>query len=628
MRKLSIENALNIIINTLCACNCIFILFSVYTQYFDNYRSLSIYLTFLLISIYFIFALKDIKNNNYILFFMDLLFVLLSLIVGLYAIINTYDILARAGQPTQIETIFGIIIIILVLEATRRYVGLPLVILSIILLLHTFYGRYMPSLFIHQGFSLERISSQMYSSLSGIFGLPMKVMYKYVALFIIFGSLLDIAGGINFFMNLAMAISGRFRGGMAKISVVASSIMGSISGSAVANVAATGSLTIPSMKNKGYNPVFAASVESTASTGGQLMPPIMGAAAFLMADFLNIQYVEVCLVALYPAILYFIVIFLSIHFYACKHNLMGEDKENIPNVLGALKKESLLSLPIIVIIFVLAIGYSPVRAVYCAIATLILVSYLIKREFFITPSKFIKALIKAGKNSLLVGMASACAGIILGSLMLTGLGAKLSSILIQLSGGNLLFLLFLAMIASIILGMGMTTTVCYIILATLVGPALIQLGVIPIIAHLYIFYFGMLSMITPPVAMAVYAASAISDVDPNKAGWFTFKMAIPIFLIPYFFVYNPGMALIGEYSEIVIAIITSLIGVSLVTSGIMGYLLSGLNIIMRLLLITGGVLLFHGGNITDLIGISISLFGLTIYTINYIMNKKQKALLS
>ena len=598
----------------LCAGCCIFILFNVYTMYFNDLTSLSTYLTFLLAGTFLILAQKDRKKKKNTIFFFDCLYIILSIVVGSYGAVNAGSILARAGSPTMLEIALGIVAIFLVLEATRRFVGLPLVILSLVLLTYTYFGRYFPSLFIHPGFSLDRISAQMYSSLQGIFGLPMKVMFKYVALFIIFGSLLEMAGGIDFFMNLAMAVSGRYKGGVAKIAVLSSALMGSMSGSAVANVATTGSLTIPTMIKKGYEPRFAVAVESLASTGGQLMPPVMGAAAFLMADFLNISYITVCIAALFPAILFFCTVFLSIHFYASKSNLVGVDKESLPKVGEVIKKQGFLLLPIIVIVGVLAIGYSPIKAVYCAIITVIIVSYFSKsKEFHITPVKFLQALVKAGRGGLTVGMASACAGIILGTFLLTGLGAKVSSILVTLSGGNLLVLLVLSMVASIIFGMGVTTTVCYIILATLVAPALIQLGVIPIVGHLFIFYFGMLSMITPPVAMAVFAASALANTNPTKAGFFTWKMALPIFFIPYFFVYDPGLALIGSPLTIIWTVLSSLIGISSISVGLVGYLRSSLSIYYRILLVVGGFCLIHGGILTDCIGVSLLFVTLLIY---------------
>ena len=615
-KRLEAELPLAKVVDYLSAGCCMFILFSVYTMHFNDLVSLSVYLTFLLAVTFILLAHEDKATKKNVRVFLDCLYIILSIIVGLYSAINANAILARAGSPTEIETALGLVTIFLVLEATRRFVGIPLVILSLVLLVYTFFGRYFPSVFIHPGFSFDRISAQMYSSLQGIFGLPMKVMFKYVALFIIFGSLLEMAGGIDFFMNLAMAVSGRFKGGLAKIAVLSSALMGSISGSAVANVATTGSFTIPSMIKKGYDPKFAAAVESLASTGGQLMPPVMGAAAFLMADFLNIGYFSVCIAALFPAILYFTTVFLTIHFYASKSNLMGEDKKSLPKVGEVLTKQGFLLLPIIVIVVVLAMGYSPIKAVYCAIVTVIAVSYLSKnKKFHITPVRFLEALVKAGRSGLMVGLASACAGIILGTFLLTGLGTKVSSTLITLSGGNLLVLLILSMVASIIFGMGVTTTVCYIILATLVAPALIQLGVIPIVGPLFIFYFGMLSMLTPPVAMAVYTASAIANTEPNKTGFLTWKMALPIFSIPYFFIYEPGLALIGNPLSIMWTLLTSLIGISSISAGLVGYIKSPLSPYYRVLLMAGGFCLVHGSILTDSIGFILLAVVVLVYVV-------------
>ena len=588
------------------ACSSAFVLFSVYTMYFNDLTALATYLTFLLVIVYLNLAQKDWKDGRIFTFCVDWIAIVLSLLVGIYSAVNAQSILERVGAPEPYEVVFGIIAVVLVLEATRRFVGLALLILSLCLLFYTYFGRHFPSLFIHPGFSLKRISAQMYFSLNGIFGLPLNVMLKYVALFVIFGSLLEVAGGIGFFMNLAMGITGRYCGGLAKIAVISSAFMGSISGSAVANVVTTGTLTIPSMIRKGYDRKMAASVEAFASTGGQLLPPVMGAAAFLIADFLNMSYAQVCVASLWPAILYFAICFLNIHFYALKNDLKGEEPEKLPRVWEVLKKDGLLLLPIITIVVVLAMGYSAIKAVYFAIVIIVVVSYLSKNEENrITPRRFYEAIARAGGVGVSIGIASASAGIILGTFLLTGIGAKISSVLIELSGGNLFILLVLSMIASIIFGMGVTTTVCYIILATLVAPSLIQLGVEPILAHLFIFYFGMLSMITPPVAMAVYAASAIAHSDPTETGWFTWKMAIPIFFIPYFFVYSPGMAMIGDPPRIIWTMLTSFVGISAVSAGMVGYLTRRLEMRFRALLVVGGFGLFHGGILTDAVGILI-----------------------
>jgi len=444
----------------------------------------------------------------------------------------------------------------------------------------------------------------MYLTLSGIYGLPLKVMFDYIVLFIVFGAFLEVTGGISLFINLSMALMGRYTGGQGKIAVIASGLMGMISGSAVANVATVGTFTIPAMKKSGYDSTFAGAVESIASTGGQLMPPVMGAAAFVMAEYIEIPYATICLRAAIPAVIYYFILGLNIHFYAQRKGLYGLPKEELPKLRDVLRKQGLLLLSLVAIILALVLGYSPTMAALSGLAVILIVCW-VRPESRLTWTKVYKALHSSGMAGVQVGVASASAGIILGVFMLTGLGTKIASVLIQISGGSVLFLLIISMLTSIAFGMGMPTTPCYILLATLVGPALTDMGVPKLLAHLFLFYFGMLSMITPPVAMAAYAAAAIAGDSFYRTGFLAWRMALPIFIIPYFFIYYPGLALMGSWDHVLTSVFAAVIGLTACSIALTGYFRGELHLWERTILLLGGLGLIHKGVITDIIGITI-----------------------
>lgn len=578
----------------------LFVIFSVSTRYFSSMENLGIYLASILSLT---FLTKPLSTRR-IIRAIDYFLVVISFIIGFYSFFFAEEIAGRIGESTSLDTILGVFAIIIVLEATRRVAGLVIVSLCLLFLGYAYFGNYFPELIATKGFSIERISSTMYLTLSGIYGIPLKVMFDYIVLFIVFGALLEATGGISFFLNLAISLGGRFTGGLAQIAVISSGLMGMISGSAVANVATTGSFTIPSMKKGGYDPNFAGAVESVASTGGQLMPPIMGAAAFVMADYIEIPYANVCLRALLPALMYYFILGLNVYLYAKQRGLYGAPKSEIPKVGVVLKKQGLLLFPIVTLISSLILGYSPTMAALSGMVILLIICWF-KPETRITWSKAYNALYKTGIAGVQVGIAASAAGIILGVFMLTGLGNKIASVLIQISGGSVLILLVISMLTSIIFGMGMPTTPCYIILATLIGPALTDMGIPKILAHLFLFYFGMLSMITPPVAMAAYAAAAISDGSFYKTGFLAWKMGLPIFIIPYFFVYYPGFTLMGNLWDILFSIFCASLGLSASTIAINGFLREDLHLWERAILLLGGLGLIHKSLITDLLGIFI-----------------------
>jgi TRAP transporter 4TM/12TM fusion protein len=579
----------------------LFVVFAVSTRYFSGMESLGVYLAMVLVLT---FLSKPLSKTNIVLRSLDYLLAVASIAVGFYSFFFAEGIANRVGDSTFLDLALGVSAILIVLEATRRVAGLAIVFLCLFFLGYAYFGNYFPELIATKGFSVERISSTMYLTLSGIYGLPLKVMFDYIILFIVFGAFLEVTGGITLFINLSMALMGRFTGGQGKIAVIASGLMGMISGSAVANVATVGTFTIPAMKKSGYDKTFAGAVESIASTGGQLMPPVMGAAAFVMADYIGVPYATICLRAAIPAVIYYFILGLTIHFYAQRHRLYGLPKAELPQLGEVLRNQGLLMLSLVAIIAGLVLGYSPTMAALSGLAVLLIVCW-VKPESRLTWKKVYQALHSSGMAGVQVGVTSASAGIILGVFMLTGLGTKIASVLIQISGGSVLVLLIISMLTSIAFGMGMPTTPCYILLATLVGPALISMGVDKVLAHLFLFYFGMLSMITPPVAMAAYTAAAISGDSFYRTGFLAWRMALPIFILPYFFVYYPGLALMGSWSAICSAVFSALVGLTACCIGLTGYFRGELRYWERGVLLLGGLSVIHKSLVTDIVGVVI-----------------------
>jgi TRAP transporter 4TM/12TM fusion protein len=439
-------------------------------------------------------------------------------------------------------------------------------------------------------------------SKNGLFGVPMRVTANFIYLFIAFGAFYEISGGTAFFIDLASALFGKLRGGPAKVSVAVSGMMGTISGSAVANTVTTGTLTIPLMKRIGFEPHVAGAVEAAASTGGQLMPPVMGAAAFIMAEYLGVAYIEVCKAALIPAILYFLAIYSVVHFYSLKIGIKGLPENEIPSLRVVFRDKWMFTVPLVVLIAILIDGYSPRVAVLLSLAATVVMSFF-RKESRMTPSKILEALAKAGYNSVMVVGACATAGIVIGVVLLTGMSGKITALVITLSAGSLFLALPIVMFAAVLFGMGLPTVVCYVLLAATVAPSLVDLGVIPIAAHLYIFYFGMLCMVTPPVSFAAYAGAAIANADPMKTGWTAWTFALAGFLLPYMFVYNNSLLLMGSVINISFAVLTAAIGVICLGSGIIGFFLEKTSAVERLLLFAAALLLIKTGFITDITGL-------------------------
>lgn len=594
-----------------------FSLFQIYTGVFGQYTAYiqrTVHLGFALVLIFLLFPGSKKGNKKKVSFF-DYILVLLSIVVCSYWPIF-YDVLVQqVGGIALPQIIIGGLGILLVLEASRRAVGLPITIIAVVFMLYAVFGQVMPGMLAHRGLSLEQLVNTMFFTTEGILGTPLQVSSTYIFLFLLFGAFLVQTGVGNYFNDLAIAIAGRRIGGPAKVAIFSSALGGTISGSSVANVVQSGSYTIPMMKRLGYHKNFAGAVEAAASTGGQIMPPVMGAAAFLMVEFAGVPYWDIAKAAVIPATLYFSGIWIMTHFEAKKLGLLGLPKESIPLKKEVFKKIYLLS-PILAIIYLLSAGFSIERAALIGIVFTILVS-LFRKDTRITPAKFVLALIEGARTALGVAAATACAGIIVGVVTKTGLGLKLGNGLVGIAISvadspelQLFLTLFFTMVTSIILGMGSPTTANYIITSTIALPAILAINeqlefAIPILAaHMFVFYFGIVADITPPVALAAFAASGISGGDPIKAGFNASKLAIAAFIIPYMFVFQPQLLMIEtSFLEVVWIIFTAITGMVAIGAGLIGYWYRKISWIERMIALVAGLLLIYPESISDFIGL-------------------------
>ncbi|UOE56819.1 TRAP transporter permease [Bacillus sp. CMF12] len=587
-----------------------FSLFHLYTGVFGMLTAQlqrSIHLGFALALIFLLFpARKKDRGRNHKVAWYDIILAILGIAVGAYWPLFIDEIVMRAGRLTEIDFYVGLIAVLLVLEATRRAVGLPITIIAVIFLAYAMFGPYMPAFLAHRGLDLERLVQTMFFTTEGILGTPLGVSATFIFLFLLFGSFLVKTGVGQYFNDLAVSIAGKRTGGPAKVAIFSSALQGTISGSSVANVVTSGSFTIPMMKKLGYKKEFAGAVEATASTGGQIMPPIMGAAAFLMVEFIGggITYWDIAKAAAIPALLYFAGVWIMTHFEAKRVGLRGLKDEEMPNRKEVLKKIYLL-LPILAVIILLMSGMSVIRAALWSIVITVAVS-MISKETRIGFRDAIDALVDGARTALGVAAATAAAGIIVGVVVKTGLGLKMANGLLDLSGGLLIPTLMLTMVAAIILGMGSPTTANYVITSTIAAPAIILLGVPDLSAHLFVFYFGIVADVTPPVALAAFAAAGVSGGDPIKTGVTASKLAIGAFIIPYMFVLSPELLMIDTtWYYLIWVVFTALAGMMAIGAGVIGYWLRKLNIFERLLGIAGGLLLIYPEGVTDIVGLVI-----------------------
>ncbi len=513
-----------------------------------------------------------------------------------YFVANSKSIINRAVRINKLEVWLGVIGILVLAECCRRVTGIPILVVAGAFIVYSF----------AIGKSLRIIIYNLFYTTNGVIGTPIGVCSTYIVLFIIFGAFLEATGIADFFISCANSLAGAASGGPAKVAVISSALCGMVSGSSVGNTVTTGSVTIPMMKKTGYEGEFAGAVEAAASTGGQIMPPIMGAAAFLMAEMVGVPYSSIVIKAILPAVLYFIGIFLMVHLRAQRLGLKGIPKENLPKAKQILPNIYLL-LPLGVLIYLIVAGYTMSRAAIIATLLCIVVS-LFDKEHRMNPSKFLDALATGARNTLSIAVACGIAGIIAGVVTMTGLGQVFISAIVGVSNGHLMIALVLTMLCCIVLGMGVPTTATYIIMATTCAPILTTgMGLNAIPANMFVFYFGIVADITPPVALAAYAGSAIAKSDPMRTAFNASKLAIAAFLIPYMFCLNPAMLLIDTNPmEFVIIIITSIIGMYAISAALEGFMLTPLNPLFRIILAAAGLMLIYPGTVTDIVGIVIT----------------------
>jgi len=523
----------------------------------------------------------------------------------------------RVGvTPSLPDTIFSLLFILGVLEMGRRTTGLTLTLIAVLFIFYGHFGEYMPGILQHKGYSWPRLLTYLFS-LDGILSIPVFASAHYIFLFILFGAFLEASGAGRFFVDFARSIAGGRRGGPAKVSIVSSAMIGTASGSSVANVVVDGVFNIPLMKASGFKSNVAGAIEAMNSAGGQLVPPVMGAGAFLMAEILGIPYSKVALAAIIPAALYYSAAYWMIDFYSAKMGLLGLPRNELPSLKLLIKEKGYLLIPLLVLLYFLMVRQtSPFRSVIWATLVLIGLSWL-QRETRLTLRKILNTLSYGPRSAMEIIATCAVAGIIVGVISQTGLGMKFAMIIITYSQGHLFLALFFTMIIAIVLGMGMPTTAAYAISASILPPALIKLGIHPIGAHLFIFYFACLSPLTPPLAVASYAAAAIANARVWEVAWLSVKFAIAGFIVPYMFAYGPALILEGEFQEVLFAVLTGLIGTITLSASVQGWFLGNLSYWKRVYLLAMSFFLIKPGWQSDLIGLAL----LSIITVIQLIKK-------
>ncbi|SFH27132.1 TRAP transporter, 4TM/12TM fusion protein [Desulfotomaculum arcticum] len=562
------------------------------------------------------------KSPNDKITILDALLGILTLVTTCYFIFMYPQMAYRIGFVTTPDLIMAIIAILLALETVRRVTGNILFFIALGFLLYAYFGNLLPGMLSHKGFSITRIASFMYASLYGIYGSVASIFASFVFLFITFGTFLEYSGAGRFFIDFPYSLLGRARGGPAKVAVLASGFMGSINGSATANVVTTGTFTIPLMKRVGYKPHMAGAIETVASTGGMLMPPIMGAGAFIMAEFTGIPYWDIVKVSIIPAILYYLYLYLMVDFQAHNLGLKGLNKSELPNPMEVFKSGWYFIIPVIVIIYMLIAGYSPPMAAVIAVVLTIICSWF-NKETRMYPKDIFNALAKSAITSLTVGATVGAIGVIIGVVYLTGLGLKFSDIMLSLSGGFLPLAIVFVAVASYALGMGVTATTSYIILGVLASPALQELGVALLPAHLIIFWASQIANVNPPVCLAAFAAAAIAKAEPMKTGLTSMIFAQPLYIMPFVFAYAPAILLVGEPSDIYRTIASVTLGMILAACFFQNWMLRKLMLVERLIMAVGAILLILAGSATDYIGFIIAgaIFIFQLLTRNKKINK-------
>ena len=560
-------------------------------------------------------ARKSHQRVNHIPWY-DVVMMVLGTGAFLYYSANAITIIQQGSLFHPYQIVIGIIGILALAEVCRRSVGLPILLVAACFLVYALTaGLSNPSLWGKLNYTIR----YLFYGKEGVLSTPINVCSKFIVVFIVFGAFLERTGIAEYFIQLANALVGRFSGGPAKVAVVASALLGVVSGSSVANTVGSGSVTIPLMKEAGYKSEFAGATEAAASTGGQIMPPIMGAAAFLMADYVQIPYGQIALKAVLPALLYFTGIFISVHLEAKKLGLKGIPKEQLPKMLPLLKKSYLL-LPLILLVYLVSTSQRSIQyAAALAIVACIVVT-LFSRETRITPMRLLEALAAGGQGSITVAAACGIAGVIAGTITMTGLANMIINAIVILAGNNVFIALVLTMLCCIVLGMGVPTTATYCIMAATCAPILVRMGVPLVAAHFFVFYFGIVADLTPPVALAAYAGSAIAHANPMRTAIQATKLAIGAFIVPYAFAMSPAMLLIDtSLPEVLMITVTSLVGIASVSASMEGYVMGGLNWFQRGLMLAGGLMMIVPGLTTDFVGVALS--GLVL-VMKLIENKK------
>ena len=582
----------------------------------------AVHLAFTLALVFLLYPASSKQSKTSGIPFYDFILAGLGVASAMYLVVFFNDLVTRAGLPTTVDLVMGFVLIATLLEATRRISNPVLPCLAVVALLYCYFGRYMPQMLAHRGFSVARIVNHMYLGTEGIFGTPLEVSSTFVFMFILFGSVLEKTGLGRFIIDLSMALAGWSTGGPAKVAIVSSGLMGTVSGSSVANVCTTGMFTIPLMKSVGYEPHFAGAVEAVASTGGQIMPPVMGAGAFIMAQFLGVPYIEVAIAAVVPALLYYFAVMVQVHFEACRLGLKGIPWAQLPPIWPLLRSKGFLLIPLIAIIYFLLAGYTPLMAAFNGILVSFVLSWL-NKETRLTPARIFEAFQSGARGAIGVACACATVGMVVGMGTLTGLALRIAGAIVSAAGGSKILTLVFTMCASILLGTGLPTTANFIVTSTMAAPALFQLGVPPMAAYMFVFYFGIAADLTPPVALAAYAGAGIAGADPMKTGCTAFKLALAGFLVPYIYVYNPMLLFIDVVPlEMVQAICTALIGVFLLAMFTIGFFKAPMAWYMRILAFAGALGLLIPGTVSDLAGLAVLV---VIYAVQVAKAKKLAA---
>ena len=608
------------------AVNVILAIFSVFCLYVTLFASwleelrLTTFVAWIVFLGYLVFpARKTRQRVNHIPWY-DILLMVVGTGAFLYYAFNAKSIIQQGSHFEDYQIVIGIIGVLALAEVCRRSVGLPILIVAGCFLAYALtVGLSNPSLWGKLNYSIR----YLFYGKEGVLSTPINVCSKFIVVFIVFGAFLERTGIADYFIQMSNGLVGRFSGGPAKVAVVASALEGVVSGSSVANTVGSGAVTIPLMKKAGYKPEFAGAAEAAASTGGQIMPPIMGAAAFLMADYVQLPYGQIALKAVLPALLYFTGIFISVHLEAKKVGLKGLPKEELPKLKPLLKKSYLL-LPLVLLIYLVSTSQKSIQYAAALFIVSCIVVTLFSRETRITPMRLLEALAAGGQGSITVAAACGIAGIIAGTITMTGLANVIINGIVVLAGDSVLIALFLTMICCIVLGMGVPTTATYCIMAATCAPILVRMGVPMVAAHFFVFYFGIVADLTPPVALAAYAGAAIAQANPMKTALQATKLAIGAFIVPYAFALSPSMLLIDTtVLDVVLIVITSLIGIASVSAAMEGYLVGNLNWFRRLLALVGGLMMIYPGTRTDIIGLALS--GLVIALC--LLDKKKKTAL-